>query len=159
MTSVAVGLHELLATRHRLMQELPRALTPRHRQFLLSMVCAEPQWQLLPHAHIAQLPALQWRLHNLIKLKRNAAKFGQQHDELAARLERAHMPIPCKSERMPAALNAVRRSIFAGPGQPTQDKYHDQIAWFERGKGQLINLANADAEALSSSSASTATWT
>jgi endonuclease/exonuclease/phosphatase family metal-dependent hydrolase len=41
---------------------------------------------------------------------------------------------------VPAALNAVRRSIFADPGQPTQDKYYDQIAWFERGKGQLINL-------------------
>jgi hypothetical protein len=89
MTSVPVGLGELIETRQRLMHELPRALQPRHRQFLLSMVRAEPQWQLLPHAHIAQLPALQWKLHNLAKLKKNADKFRQQHDELAARLERA----------------------------------------------------------------------
>ncbi len=41
---------------------------------------------------------------------------------------------------VPAALNAVRRSIFADPGQPTQDKYYDQIAWFERGQGKLLNL-------------------
>ncbi len=73
MTS-AVGLIELMATRQRLMHELPRALQPRHRQFLLSMVRAEPQWQLMPHSHIAQLPALQWKLQNLIELKRNAAK-------------------------------------------------------------------------------------
>ena len=71
------------------MHELPRALQPRHRQFLLSMVSAEPQWHLLPHAHLAQLPALQWKLHNLAKLKKNADKFRRQHDELAARLERA----------------------------------------------------------------------
>ncbi len=89
MTSTPVGLDELIATRQRLMDELPRALQPRHRQFLLSMVCAEPQWHLLPHAHIAQLPALQWKLHNLTKLKKNADKFRRQHDELAARLGRA----------------------------------------------------------------------
>ena len=89
MTSAPVGLIELMATRQRLMHELPRALQSRHRQFLLSMVRAEPQWQLLPQAHISQLPALQWKLQNLIKLKRNAAKFRQQHDDLAARLERA----------------------------------------------------------------------
>ncbi len=82
MTSAVVGPDEL-------MHELPRALQPRHRQFLLSMVRAEPEWKLLPHAHIAQLPALQWKLHNLAKLKRNADKFRQQHDELTARLERA----------------------------------------------------------------------
>jgi len=52
-------------------------------------VRAEPEWQLLRHAHIAELPALQWKLHNLTKLRKNADKFRRQHDELAARLERA----------------------------------------------------------------------
>jgi hypothetical protein len=89
MTSAPVGLDELTATRQRLMHELPRALQTRHRQFLLSMVRAEPQWHLLPHAHLAQLPALHWKLHNLARLRKNADKFRRQHDELAARLERA----------------------------------------------------------------------
>ncbi|MCP5286438.1 MAG: nucleotidyl transferase AbiEii/AbiGii toxin family protein [Burkholderiaceae bacterium] len=88
MTSAPVALGELVATRQRLMQELPRALLPRHRQFLLSVVRAEPEWQLLRHAHIAELPALQWKLHNLAKLRKNADKFRLQHDELAARLAR-----------------------------------------------------------------------
>jgi hypothetical protein len=89
MTSAPVSVGQLLATRQRMMRELPRVLHPRHRQFLLSIVRAEPQWDLLPYAHIAQLPALQWKLQNLKKLKRNVDKFEQQRNELAARLERA----------------------------------------------------------------------
>lgn len=89
MTLAPVSVDQLLATRQRMMRELPRVLHPRHRQFLLSIVRAEPQWDLLPYAHIVQLPALQWKLQNLKKLKRNVDKFEQQHDELAARLERA----------------------------------------------------------------------
>jgi hypothetical protein len=41
---------------------------------------------------------------------------------------------------VPAALNSVRRSIFADPGQPTLSKYYDQIAWFTQGRAQLINM-------------------
>ena len=88
MTSAPVELSDLQATRRRLLDELPRALHPRHRQFLLSMVSAEPEWGLLPHGHVAQLPALQWKIRNLVQLKKNAGKFRQQHDELAERLER-----------------------------------------------------------------------
>jgi hypothetical protein len=89
MTSVPIDLGDLVSTRQRLMYELPHALQPRHRQFLLSVLRAEPEWQLLRHAHIAELPALQWKLHNLAKLRKNADKFRLQHDELAARLGRA----------------------------------------------------------------------
>lgn len=89
MTLAPVALPELLATRQRMLTELPQALLPRHRDFLLSMLRAEPDWSLLPHAHLGQLPALQWKLQNLLRLKKNAAKFKMQHDELAARLHRA----------------------------------------------------------------------
>ena len=68
--------------------ELPRALTAAHCDFLLSLVRAEPAWELMPFKHLQQLPALQWKLLNLQKLKsRNAARFTAQHDELAIRLE------------------------------------------------------------------------
>lgn len=86
MTSAPVDLDTLIATRRRLLLELPRALQPRHREFLLSMARAEPEWGLMPHPHVAKLPALQWKLHNLAQLRKNAAKFQHQHDELAARL-------------------------------------------------------------------------
>jgi hypothetical protein len=89
MTLAPVALHELLVTRQRMLTELPRALLPRHRNFLLSMLRTEPDWSLLPQAHLNELPALQWKLQNLLRLKKNAAKFKMQHDELAARLNQA----------------------------------------------------------------------
>lgn len=89
MTLAPGALHELLVTRQRMLTELPRALLPRHRNFLLSMLRTEPDWSLLPQAHLNELPALQWKLQNLLRLKKNAAKFKMQHDELAARLNQA----------------------------------------------------------------------
>lgn len=53
------------------------------------MVRAEPDWSLLPYAHLRQLPALQWKLSNVNRLKRNAQKFQFQYDELAGRLATA----------------------------------------------------------------------
>ena len=89
MTAIPAHLAELLRTRSRMLSELPRALLPRHCKFLMSMVRAEPDWTLLPYPHLQQLPALQWKLQNLERLRKNAGKFQLQHDELAARLARA----------------------------------------------------------------------
>jgi len=89
MTRVAVELDDLLSTRRRMLDELSRQLLPRHCDFLLSMVSAEPDWSLQPYAHLRQLPALQWKLSNLNRLKRNAPKFQFQYDELASRLATA----------------------------------------------------------------------
>jgi predicted nucleotidyltransferase component of viral defense system len=89
MTSQPTSLEGLKATRARMLAELPRALHARHCEFLLSMVRGEPEWSLLPHDHLQRLPALQWKLQNLAKLRKNAGKFRFQHDELAARLTSA----------------------------------------------------------------------
>ena len=86
MTAVPVALDALKATRRTLLETLPKALSSQHRQFLLSLVKAEPDWELLPFAHVQHLPALQWKLRNLEKLRRNATKFAFQHDVLAERL-------------------------------------------------------------------------
>lgn len=88
MTTLPIELAHLQATRRRMLNELPRALRPHHCEFLLSMVRAEPNWSLLPYRHLAHLPALQWKLENLRRLRKNPAKFQLQHDELAARLNR-----------------------------------------------------------------------
>lgn len=87
MTSAPAHLDDLVATRTRMLDELPRALLPRHRQFLLSLLRCEPDWTLMPYPHLEQLPALQWKLQNLARLRKNPGKFRQQHDELAARWE------------------------------------------------------------------------
>ena len=62
MTREEVGLAALEQTQDRLMTHLPGALTASHRDFLLSLVSAEPAWELMPFKHLSQLPALQWKL-------------------------------------------------------------------------------------------------
>ena len=87
MTKNPVTLAELEAVRRRLKRELPAALTSNHRQFLLGLVAAEPDWQLMKCPHLSQLPALRWKLHNLAKLKKsNPGKFTQQAEELRKKL-------------------------------------------------------------------------
>ena len=85
MTIQPVELDALEAVRARTFRELPRALLPRQREFLLSMARAAPDWALLPYPHIKGLPALQWKLKNLQKLRSSRDRFAQQHDELAMR--------------------------------------------------------------------------
>ena len=85
MTRGEIALEELEQTQVQLIAQLPRALGPSHREFLLSLVRAEPAWELMPFPHLNQLPALQWKLLNLRKLKsRNASRFAAQKEELVA---------------------------------------------------------------------------
>ena len=79
MTSKEVSLEVLQQVRADMKRDLARALTADHKEFLLSLVKAEPQWDLMPFPHLKDLPALKWKLANLAKLK--AAKpdiFEQQ---------------------------------------------------------------------------------
>lgn len=82
-----VELEALLATRERMMRELPRALTAEERRFLLSLVRAEPDWSLLGIPHLKQLPGIRWKLQNLERLRASAPrKFAEQSEALASRL-------------------------------------------------------------------------
>jgi predicted nucleotidyltransferase component of viral defense system len=86
MTKDSVELSVLEQTQERLLTQLPSALTSRHRDFLLSLVRAEPAWELLNFDNLQHLPALQWKLTNLRRLKeRDTERFQAQHGELAAR--------------------------------------------------------------------------
>jgi predicted nucleotidyltransferase component of viral defense system len=88
MTRDAVALSLLEHTQERLIAQLPRTLSSAHRNFLLSLVSADPKWELMPFVHLQHLPALQWKLLNLRKLKaRDSARFSAQHDELAAKFD------------------------------------------------------------------------
>ena len=58
LTNDEVALHVLERIQERVMTQLPGTLTPRHRDFLLSLVRAEPEWDLMPFAHMQRLPAL-----------------------------------------------------------------------------------------------------
>lgn len=84
MTADPVLLDDLLAARKRLARELQQGLDDHERQFLLSLVSAEPEWSLLDIDHLEQLPAIRWKLQNLAKLKKHdPKKFAEQAKVLA----------------------------------------------------------------------------
>jgi predicted nucleotidyltransferase component of viral defense system len=56
MTRDGVALELLEQTQARLIAQLPRALNTSHREFLLSLVRAEPAWELMPFNHLQHLP-------------------------------------------------------------------------------------------------------
>lgn len=86
MAQIPVTLEELQAVRSKLREALMPALTSSHRRFLLSLVAGEPEWGLMACPHLSRLPAVQWKLKNLLKLKRtNADKFARQTEQLQKR--------------------------------------------------------------------------
>lgn len=88
MTQKPISLAELQQVRTKLKKELPAKLTTKHRNFLISLVAGEPDWQLMKCPHLQNLPAIQWKVHNLAKLKKsNLKKFEQQAEELRSRFE------------------------------------------------------------------------
>ncbi|MCD8565373.1 MAG: nucleotidyl transferase AbiEii/AbiGii toxin family protein [Burkholderiaceae bacterium] len=85
MTSEQVHLDDLKEVQA-FLSKMPQALHDNHKAFLLSVTRTEPDWEQLPYAHVASLPAIRWKLENLRKLRvRNPSKFHLQHDELLRR--------------------------------------------------------------------------
>lgn len=86
MTRTPITLEELQKVRAKLKKELPARLTKDQRQFLIGLVAGEPDWTLMKCRHLEKLPAVQWKLHNLGRLKKsNPQKFARQTEELRAR--------------------------------------------------------------------------
>lgn len=89
MTAQPIRLDALLETRERMITELHAGLDADERRFLLSLVKAEPEWDLLGIPHVSELPAVRWKLQNLARLKRERAEqFDLQYTALADRLHR-----------------------------------------------------------------------
>ena len=85
MTSDVVTLEALMAVRRRLFVELPAVLTSNQRAFLSGLVRGEPDWTLMQCRHLAEMPAIRWKLENIRKLKKaNAKKFLTQAEALDA---------------------------------------------------------------------------
>ncbi|MGA3265232.1 MAG: nucleotidyl transferase AbiEii/AbiGii toxin family protein [Verrucomicrobiota bacterium] len=83
LTQDPISLAELQRVRKKLKEDLPARLTDKQRQFLIGLVSGEPEWNLMQCPHLQKLPAIQWKLQNLARLKRaNSKKFMQQAAEL-----------------------------------------------------------------------------
>jgi predicted nucleotidyltransferase component of viral defense system len=86
MTAEPVALQDLLKAREQMMTEIQQGLNAAEREFLVSLARNEPDWTQLGIPHLAELPAIRWKLQNLSHLARtNPRKFQTQ----AAALEEA----------------------------------------------------------------------
>jgi predicted nucleotidyltransferase component of viral defense system len=80
---------ELEAARKRLVNDVHESLSKEDRDFLLSFKSGDPDWSLFPHEHLKSLPAVQWKLVNIRKLKtENTTKHAEQFQALRAVLAR-----------------------------------------------------------------------
>jgi len=68
MTRNEVSLDDLLQVQRDLANTLVRALDDAEREFLVSIKRGEPEWDRLGIEHLAQLPAIQWKLINVRKM-------------------------------------------------------------------------------------------
>ena len=84
MTVEPVELDALLTARERMVLELQQGLTADERRFLLSLVAAEPEWELLGVTYVQRLPGVRWKLENLERLRKaDVRKFAEQSNALA----------------------------------------------------------------------------
>ena len=79
MTREPLAVADLEATRERLLSRLRALMTPQDKAFLLSIKSGTPDWKLFPHAVVADLPAVQWKLHNIQQMKpaQRAVSYAQ----------------------------------------------------------------------------------
>ena len=75
------------ATRHKLNAALRAAITERDKDLLLSFKNGEPNWSLIGEPDLSRMPAVQWKLSNIRKLKaENPGKHALAYEALAQRL-------------------------------------------------------------------------
>ncbi len=70
MTAEEVEYDELVVVREMLIDTIKNTMTENEKKFLLSMKQGKPVWDLMPVAGIDQLPAIQWKLINIRKMKK-----------------------------------------------------------------------------------------
>lgn len=83
------SLESLLDVRTRLRADIVQRLTEKHRNFLVGLTEANPDWSLLDCGHAESLPGLRWKLVNLKKFQKNRpSDFAKQAEALRTLLDR-----------------------------------------------------------------------
>ena len=83
------SLEILLDVRARLRADVTQRITEKHRDFLIGLAEANPDWSLLDCEHAESLPGLRWKLINLKKFQKSRpSDFAKQADALRALLGR-----------------------------------------------------------------------
>jgi predicted nucleotidyltransferase component of viral defense system len=84
MTTVEFSYDDYETTRALLIQTIGEFLTDEDKRFLLSFESGEPVWELFPIPKLKDLPAIQWKLINIAKLKKNNP---QKHEQMVKNLK------------------------------------------------------------------------
>jgi len=84
MTTVEFSYDDYELTRTLLIKVIGERLTDEDKRFLLSFESGEPDWKLFPIPVLKDLPAIQWKLLNINKLKKVNAK---KHSQMVAHLK------------------------------------------------------------------------
>jgi len=83
MTMVSFSYEDYINTRKELINIIQSRLTDDDKAFMLSFEMGEPKWELFPIAVVKDLPAVQWKLLNVNKLKkRNPKKHYRMIEKL-----------------------------------------------------------------------------
>ncbi len=83
MTTEEVTYDELVAVRESLIDTINETMMDTEKKFLLSIKQGEPDWDLMPVTGIDRLPAIQWKLLNIRKMK------NEKHAESLQKLRTA----------------------------------------------------------------------
>jgi len=71
MTVSGITVHDLVAARAQLIQQLKSSITSDEKEFLLSFKQRSPDWDLLGLECVENLPAVRWKLFNLKRMSRD----------------------------------------------------------------------------------------
>lgn len=75
------------ATREQLVTDIHEHFSERDKQLLIGFKNGEPDWNLFPVDNVRKLPAVQWKLSNIQKLKtHNPSKHAEQMEQLSKAL-------------------------------------------------------------------------
>lgn len=87
MTSIPFTYEDYTHTRKQLLEIITKKLTEKDKKFLLSFEQGEPDWKLFPIHVLKELPAIQWKLVNIDKFKKeNPKKHLQMIENLKSTL-------------------------------------------------------------------------
>jgi predicted nucleic acid-binding OB-fold protein len=82
MTVEKIEYEDLIAAREELIATVRKELTEEERAFLISLKEGSPKWSLLGLEGIERLPAIQWKLMNIQKMRK------KKHAEYLEKLKR-----------------------------------------------------------------------
>lgn len=88
MTSIPFTYEDYIYTREQLVKTIKEKLTEKYKKFLVSFEQGEPDWSLFPIPVLKVLPAVNWKLLNIEKFKKeNPKKHLQMIENLKATLD------------------------------------------------------------------------